>query len=312
MDIRELRYFVQIARSGSVSAAAHHLNVAQPALSRQLRKLEDELGVTLLDRHGKGVALTEAGSRFLPQAEALIDQFRQVMASVRSDPVGFAGSLALGTAPTSGLLILPEVYRRFRAMWPEATLVVREGISTFLEEWLLEHRIDVSLLHNPTPIEGITLTPLLRERMVLAVRPEDLDRYGPGAIAFRDLRAVPLVLASLPHSNRRLIERVALSHSIPLNVVMEVNSIPLIKAMVHEGVGATIQTYAGVSRDVARGELAVIEIEAPQVLSYISTGIRRDGSDPAMVRTLEGVLRASVAELVSRGDWPGATLVEPG
>lgn len=226
MDIRELRYFVQIARSGSVSAAAHHLNVAQPALSRQLRKLEDELGVTLLDRSGKGVQLTEAGSRFLPQAEALIEQFRQVMASLRDDPVGFAGSLALGVAPTSGLLILPEVYRRFRALWPEATLVVREGISTFLEEWLLEGRVDVSLLHNPTPIEGITLTPLLRERMVLALRPEDRDRHGPGPIAFRDLRSVPLVLASLPHSNRRLIERVALQHNMPINLVMEVNSIP--------------------------------------------------------------------------------------
>lgn len=312
MDIRELRYFVQIARSGSVSAAAHHLNVAQPALSRQLRKLEDELGVTLLDRTGKGVQLTAAGSRFLPQAEALIDQFRQVMASLREGPVGFAGSLALGVAPTSGLLILPEVYRRFRALWPDATLVVREGISTFLEEWLLEGRVDVSLLHNPTPIEGITLTPLLRERMVLALRAEDRDRHPPGPIAFRDLRTVPLVLASLPHSNRRLIERVALQHNMPLNVVMEVNSIPLIKAMVQEGVGATIQTYAGVSRDVARGELTVIEIEAPQLVSYISTGIRRDLTDPAMTHALEGVLRASVAELVARGDWPGASLVETG
>jgi len=192
-----------------------------------------------------------------------------VIASVRAGPVGFAQSLALGTAPTSSMLILPELHRRFRTCFPDATLVMREGISTFLEEWLLERRIDVSLLHCETPFDGITLIPLLRERMVIAMRSEDRSNCPQGAMAFRDRSGVSLLLASVPHSNCRLIKRLALQRNLPLNVVIEVNSVALIEAAVRAGAGATIQTYAGVAADIARGRLAMVEITEPQIVSYI-------------------------------------------
>jgi LysR family nitrogen assimilation transcriptional regulator len=161
MDIRELRYFVQVARAGSFSGAATRLNVAQPALSRQLKKLEDELGVQLLIRHGRGVEVTQAGAVLLSEAESLIDHVGQTMDRVRGGKPTFAGQVALGVAPTSGQLIVPDIFESFRAHWPDATLVIREGISSSLEAWLLERRVDIAVLHNPMPLEGIALRPIL-------------------------------------------------------------------------------------------------------------------------------------------------------
>ena len=127
-------------RSGSFGRAAAVLNVTQAAVSRQVQKLEGELGVTLLVRRSDGVEVTEAGSILLDRAEALISYLGQIRDSVRGKEETFAGHAVLGVPPTSGTLITPEVFESFRTRWPYATLHVREGISSWLEEWLLDRR----------------------------------------------------------------------------------------------------------------------------------------------------------------------------
>jgi LysR family nitrogen assimilation transcriptional regulator len=171
MDIRELRYFTQVARSGSFVRAASVLNVTQSTISRQLQKLEAELDVTLLIRRPHGVEVTEAGSILLEQAEALINYLAQIRDLVRGKEETFAGHAVLGVPPTSGILIIPEVLENFKARWPYATLQVREGISSNLEEWLLDRRVDVALLHNPLQLDGIDLLPVLQENMALVFNP---------------------------------------------------------------------------------------------------------------------------------------------
>lgn len=315
MDIRELRYFVQIARTGSVSGAAARLNVAQPALSRQLKKLEDELGVQLLVRHGRGVELTEAGAQLLGEAEPLIEHFTRTLNKVRTGDVVFAGQVVMGVPPTSGLLIVPQIYKTFRERWPEATLIAREGLSSSLEDWLLNRKIDIAVLHNPMPLEGIHLEPILSEHMVLVTAPGDgqvgAGQVGAGPVAFRSLADIPLVLPSLPHSNRRLLERMAIQHNMRLNVAIEVDSIPLIKAMVKNGFGATIQTFAGVALDVARGELVARPIERPALSSTICIGTAQEAKASWMILEAVRMVRQCVRQLVADGDWAGARMIEP-
>ncbi|OYW51873.1 MAG: transcriptional regulator [Rhizobiales bacterium 17-65-6] len=312
MDIRELRYFVQIARIGSVSGAAARLNIAQPALSRQLRKLEDELGAQLLVRHGRGVELTEAGAQLLAEAEGLIEHFTQTLNKVRGGEVPFAGQVVLGVPPTAGLLIVPLIFRRFRARWPEATLLPREGISSSLEEWLFNRRVDVAVLHNPTPVEGVDLQPILSEHMVLVTSPASPAHQGAEPISLRSLCELPLILPSLPHSNRRLLERMAIQHNLRLNVAIEVDSVPLMKAMVKNGFGAAIQTYAGVAREVASGELGARPIERPALPSTICIGTAQESKSSWMIMEVARMLRSCIAELVQTGAWAGArTIAEP-
>lgn len=312
MEIRELRYFTQVARSGSFVRAASVLNVSQSAISRQLQKLEAELDVTLLVRRPHGVEVTEAGSILLEQAETLIAYLAQVRDLVRGKEETFAGHAVLGVPPTSGLLITPEVLGSFKARWPYATLQVREGISSYLEEWLLDRRADVALLHNPIQLDGIDLMPVLHENMVLVFSSDFSKTLGNKAsIRFRDLTEVPLVLPSLPHANRRLLERVALQHGVQLNVATEVDGVPLVKELVKRGFGSTVVTYAGVAAEVERGELNAIPIDRPHVVSTISIGARHDSNTRWLTKELISIVRRSVVAVVESGRWPGARVVEP-
>lgn len=309
MDIRELRYFVQVARVGSFNRAAAQLNIAQPALSRQLKKLEDELNVTLLVRNGRGVELTEAGSILLAQAESLLAQFEQTAKLVSGKEEKFAGHVVIGLPPTCGLLIGPEIFERFRQRWPSATLILREGISSSLEEWLMDRRLDVAVMHNPLPLEGIDIEPLLHERMVVAhAAEEDGDAPEKRGIRFKDLGDTPLILPALPHSNRRLVERAAAQHGVRLNVIAEVDSVRFTKALVKRGFGQTIQTWAGVVDDVRTGELGARMIDRPALMSTLSLGMPREAKSAWLTMETSRMLRDVIAGLIARGEWIGARL----
>jgi LysR family nitrogen assimilation transcriptional regulator len=308
MEVRELRYFVQVARSGSFSRAAIRLNVVQPALSRQIKKLENELGVPLFVRRPRGVELTQAGSLLLSQAEDLIDHLGRTHDLVRSHEQTFTGHVTLGIAPTSGLLIAPEIFQIFRTKWPHATLLFREGVSSSLEEWLLDRRISLAVLHNPLPLEGIDMIPILHERMVLVTAPG--FNLGRTAVRFEELGEIPLILPSLPHGNRRLLERAAMQNDVRLNLILEVDSVPLQKAMVRGGFGATVLTYAGVSLEVDRGELRAHSIERPPLTSTICIGIPREARASWLTMELARILRSCIRDLVANGTWPCARLSE--
>jgi LysR family nitrogen assimilation transcriptional regulator len=310
MDVRELRYFIHVARIGSFSRAAAHLNIAQPALSRQLKKLEDELGVLLLVRNGRGVELTEAGSVLLTQAEGLIQRFEETARLVSGRDEKFSGHIVVGLPPTCGLLIGPELFERFRVRWPNATLILREGISSSLEEWLLDRRLDLAVMHNPLPLEGVDIEPLLHERMVLVHPPDRRRGEGEaGDIRIRDLADEALILPALPHSNRRLVERAAAQHGARLNVVAEVDSVRFTKALVQRGVGCTIQTHAGVARDVEAGELGACPIDRPPLMSTLCLGMPREAKSMWLSMETVRLLRAVITDLVERGDWIGARLI---
>ncbi len=303
-----MRTFVHVARLGSISAAAARLNIAQPALSRQLHKLEQELGVALLLRHGRGVTLTQAGAVLLERADALIRQFEHLPHDITASTDAFTGHVVLGVPPAAGLLIAPPVFKLFRARWPDATLQIREGISSLLEEWLLDRRLDIAVLHNPPALDDVDIITVLHERMVLACPPSDEDG-ADRPICFRDIGAVPLILPAMPHSNRRLVERAAAQHGTRLHLSLEVDSVPLTKAMVRGGVGSTILTLAGVAEDLATGSLTVRPIHRPPLMSTIALGISRGAQPDWLLTALRGMVRDVIAEQVLSGAWPGARLV---
>lgn len=310
IDIRELRYFVQVARVGSLSRASTVLNVAQSALSRQLMKLEDELGVPLLVRHGRGVRLTRAGTTFLEHAHAVLLQIDQLPSTVRSPEPSFAGHIIFGVPPMAGLLIAPSVVVELRKRWPQASVQVREGISSSLEEWLLDRRLDIAVLYNPPPLDGIELTPILHERMVVAGPPARAKESVSDTIRWRELSGLSLILPSLPHSNRRLIEQSATQHGVRLNVAFEVDSVSMTKAMVKRGLGATILAYAAVAADAARGELSIRSIERPPLISTVSIGMPRERQPSWLAGELLALVRTVIAGSVGDGSWPGAKVID--
>jgi LysR family nitrogen assimilation transcriptional regulator len=310
MNLKEIRYFIHVARAGSFNRAASELNIAQPALSRQVRKLEEEMGVDLLVRHGRGVRLTNAGSVLLEGAETINQMINRTSERVRAGGENIAGHIAFGVPPAAGLLVAPRAAQAFRKEWPHVSLHVREGISSSLQEWLLDRRIDVAVLHSPPPVDGVDIRPILTEQMALvAPRRRGFKPPFPGlkSVRIRDIVGLPLIMPCLPHSNRRLLDQAAVQNGVRLRLAFEVDSVVLTKAMVKSGQGCTILTLAAVQEEVARGEVYAYPIVRPPLTTTLSIATLRDASSSRLIESLSGILGKVMRGLVADGTWHGAT-----
>ncbi|MDT3684363.1 MAG: LysR substrate-binding domain-containing protein [Pseudorhodoplanes sp.] len=308
MELKELRNFMRVARAGSVSRAADELRLAQPALSRQISKLERELGVSLFSRHGRGVRLSAAGSLLLERAEAIVHLVRQTSDEIREDRSLTAGRVTLGVPPAAGRLLIPTFVEQFQKAWPRIALHMREGVTSSLQEWLLEKRIDIAILHNPPHLEALNISPVLTERMHVIAPPH----HGPGkkprtTFRIRDLAELPLILPSMAHNNRRLVEQAALEHGVRLRIRTEVDSVAFAKAMVERGLGYTILTYAAVQEEVARKRLAAYPIVRPALSTRVTIVTPRD-QPPKTTQYASEILLEVCRMLVRSKQWAGAQL----
>ncbi|GAB2900793.1 LysR substrate-binding domain-containing protein [Paraburkholderia jirisanensis] len=305
IDIRELRYFVQIARAGSFSRAAAELYIAQPALSRQITKLEQELGVDLFVRHGRGVKLTNAGAVLLERAELITHYVRQAGDQVRAAGGGLSGHITIGMPPAIGVPLLPRVVESFAANWPSVSIHVREGLSNSLQEWLIDRRVDVAIVYNQPPLDALDITPMFSEPMVVVGPPDAQDAPVAEQLRIRDLADLPLILPGLPHANRRIIERAAVQHDVHLRIVLEVDSVPLTRSLVANGFGYSLLTYTAVQDDVACGRLRAFSIERPSIRSTVSIATLRDLRKSPIVDAMCEVVSEKLYELVVSDGWQG-------
>src|SRR4051812_38580285 len=161
MELRSLQYFVQVADEGSITGAADKLGVAQPALTRRIKQLEEELGAQLLTRLPRGVRLTSAGRDFLEHARKVMVEVSRARDQVRANPRAVKGRVVVGTSPTLAPLLLPGCVARARQLLPGVALKLVEGFSPQLLDALLAGRLDVAVMTNPPRSPGVALTPLL-------------------------------------------------------------------------------------------------------------------------------------------------------
>jgi len=172
MDLRSIRYFVQIAELGSITRASQHLGIAQPALSRHVKSVEDELGTQLLVRLPRGMRLTGAGLQFLDHCRRIVRELSRAQGELRTGPEVPRGRVTLGLSPTTGPMLLPGVLERVRRQCPQITLKVVEGFSTQLFDSLLTGRVDLAVLTNPAASRALRLLPLLSEPIVVLGSPQ--------------------------------------------------------------------------------------------------------------------------------------------
>jgi len=234
MTLNQLEYFIQVAEHGSFSKAALVLDVAQPALSRQVRALETELHETLFLRNGRGVALTEAGRRLLEHGQGilhLVAQAREDLSAHRNEPVG---QIVVAMPPTQARLLTLPLIEGFSASCPRARLVIVDGFSTHLTEWLMSGRADLALIYNPEPLPALEILPLREEALVL-VSPANAAPRGPLTLA--QLSHVPLVMPQRGHVFRKRMEEAAAMAGVQLRVDWEVSSVPAMLDLVAAGIG---------------------------------------------------------------------------
>lgn len=239
MDIRQLRYFIAIAEEGQITGAAKRLNMAQPPLSQQLKQMEDELGVTLMERSGKRMELTEAGHTLYRQALNIVHQMEEALSEVKETGEGIRGSLSIGVSALSAYF-LPEQIRLFQQQYPLITYKVWKGDTQLLNQWLERRTIEVAIVRLPHSLTNCSTIPLEEESFVLIV-PASSPHATQRQIHMRDIAAIPLIMPSIPGLGiYDLIVKEFSRLGVEPHVICECPDISLIVSMVGAKVGASI------------------------------------------------------------------------
>ena len=242
MDLKQLAYFVRVAELGSFTRAAIELDVAQPALSRQVRLLEVELRQNLLVRNGRGAVPTEAGKLLLEHGRGILYQVERAREDLGRLRGGLAGRVAVGLPTSVARVLTVPLTRAFREALPEARLSISEGLSGSLQEGLTSGRLDIVMLYNAQPTRELDVTPLLEEDLLLVrARPPGLQEDPPpGPIPLAEVAKLPLVIPTRPNAIRMHVEAAMADVGCRPDVVLEIDGVSAILELVLDGAGCAI------------------------------------------------------------------------
>ncbi len=248
MEFQQLRYVCAVAETGSFSRAAERCNVAQPSLSQQVLKLEQDLGAKLFDRLGRSVRLTEAGRAFLPHARSILSEMETARSSVAENAAAVRGSVAVGVIPTIAPYILPQCVLAFAKKYPEAKLRIVEETTPILLQSLRNLTVDLAILALPLRDKNLKLLPL-RTEPLFAVLPKDHPRAAAGSLALRDLRGQPFVLLRDGHCFRDLSIAACARARVTPRIAFESGQFSSLFGMVAAGVGITLAPEMAIDRN---------------------------------------------------------------
>jgi len=311
VDLRQLKYFVQIIESGSLAKASRQLFIAQPALSQQLAKLEAEVGKPLLIRTAKGVIPTENGTALQHHARFMLRQLDQALSIARQEPGSVHGMVSVGLAATTVCAVGAPFMRRVREKYPGIMLNVVEGMSGHLEQMMRMGQLDLAILFNREAVPDLVAEPLVEEELFVML-PKGSKLVPPRRVqlSVAETAALPLILPTGIHGLRRRITAEFERRNLSTHVVAEVDSLSLLMACVRDGMGATIKPM---SATLLEGEqrknwrtlaFAYASMKRPNFIFSVTP--ERLSPAAAAVRT---ELIETVRSLVMTGAWGGVSLL---
>jgi LysR family transcriptional regulator, nitrogen assimilation regulatory protein len=290
MELRSLNYFVRIAELGSITRAASHLRLAQPALTRHVQRLEEELGVALFTRANRGVRLTEAGEKLLESASRILRDVERTGDEIRAQDAHPSGRIILGITPTLCPILVPELFSRMRRDFPRVELKVMHAGMLRLEAFLIDGHVDVALLSELSRSRLIVSTRLAEEEMVLVTQP---GARPAGIVPGDELSRTPLVLGD---GLRAAMHALLAGRGIELRVEIEVNDNETMRLMVQRGAAASILPYSSVARECAAGVLAAHRITADGIFRTLALGVRASRTASVAREALARALTAVVLD----------------
>lgn len=241
MELRHLRYFVAVAEALSFTRAALLLNTAQPSLSQQIRDLEHEIGVSLLKRDKRNVALTMAGRVFLDEARLVLAQAERAKTLARRAATADASSLAIGFVPAAEVKLFPQSLNLLRAAYP-ATRIVLKSLTTYEQhQALLAGEIDIGFLRPPIMDSRLASEVLLSEPLV-ALLPADHALAAQSRVSMHDLARMPFLRIASRHAGDlgKIIDDLANKAGVDLDVAQEVENVLTLLSLIGIGVGCSI------------------------------------------------------------------------
>lgn len=271
ISIRQLRYFVAVAKARSFSAAARSLNVSQPALGLQVKDLEARVGTALLERHARGVALTAAGETFHPHALDVLAALERAERCAVALAEGAQEQIVLGVTPTIGRVLVEDLMDEADRIGPRLSL--REALTSELIRWLREGEIDAAFCYDPPPDPAYETAPLFEEDLVLVGRP-GLPHFDQ-PVSLQDLARFPMALGSRNDASREVIERVASEAGVRLDIRAEIAPTSLKREVLIRRGLCSIVPFGLFLPDIRAGLLQSVAI-TPPIRRTMTLAMRRE------------------------------------
>ncbi len=296
MDFRQLRYFVTLFEEGSITKAARRLGVVQPALSMQIRKLEEEFQTQLFVRTSRGVDATFAGRNFYKRATAILDNVRSAETYLRDSSGQIAGDLAVGLMPSLAIGALAPTLVEFSKAYPSVKLRVIEAYSDYLIDSLENSAVDFAIINNDGNAGDAELEPLYEDRLVLVTGP-GWSQTG-GRIAPEELSCANLVLPTIRQGMRRTLNHQLAQMGLEIAPAIEIDSLNAVTNLVSLGKFATVLPWLAVRDLAAGGKLGVHRIE-PELKHKVVIAYNQQHPPGLAARAFIDTLRRIVMPMIS-------------
>ncbi|MDB5416286.1 MAG: cynR 2 [Rubritepida sp.] len=304
MDLRQLQLFRRIIAEGSFSRAAAALGITQPALSRQVRALEAELGMPLLYRNGRGVIPTEEGRRFADALAPVLEELTRIREETMASRGVARGRLRVAMPPSVAAALAPPLLRHLRAEMPEVELHLMDGFTGTIHEWLTRGEVDIAVLNPHRSSAAVKTEPLFDAHLFLIHAPGDLHLAAlltpEGEITLADTSRLPLMLPGRHHGARREIEAALATGGLTPGRIEDVDSLTGLKHLIAEGLGYTLLARDAVALEIQGGMLAAARVVQPVLLHafVLATSAERQVSPAAhaVIRFLHDEVRRQLMD----------------
>ena len=306
MELRQLRTILAIAETGSLTKAADLLHVVQPALSRQLKQLEDELGTSLFERNRHGMVLTTPGRLFVDQVRTALKILNKAKADIGSTAANITGSVAIGMLPSLAALLSGPLVTSLRQQYPNLKIRIAAGYSDFLQEHLENGKLDICLMGDYLPSEMILTSPVFREPFYLV----GLSKCGltpAQPVTLAEVAKRPMVVPEA-QSLRNVIDRACAIIGVNLNLVAEADNTNIILDLVERGAGYSILPVIPITPVLKSKRIVGAPIISPELYRTVTIGVPVINRQPHTVKTVQHeiikLLHPFVKKLSSAGvDW---------
>ena len=309
MELQQLKYFLAVGDNNSLQKAAALLGIGQPALSRNIRQLEEDLGVHLFYRNGRGVSLTEAGVQFRGAVAPLVHDLLQARLDLTAESETLSGVISFGMPPSIAAAIGARIVRVLLEKYPKVRLQIVEGFSGHINEWIVSKRVDMAVVSLARRSSSIRMDPLLEADLFLLVgrkviREEDL----PGeTVSFSRLAGIPLVLPGRYHGLRREVDAAAQKCNLELDVIAEVDALAALKELVRDGVAATVLPHGALLAEMGDSHFLVRRIVEPELTMSFMIAYSLQRPITQAVREVGRIVKSEVRRAIVDGRIIGRT-----
>jgi len=276
MDFDQLEIFLEVARLSSFSRAAEKRFRTQPAVSSQIRALEEEVGARLLDRSGGRVSLTAAGKLFFKYAEETIAHRKAIVTEIAETERVPRGEIVVGANEGTCLHILPEVFAQFKRDYPKVSVSIKRSDYAKILESILENEVDFGVVSLPVTDNRLEAQMIHRDHLVAIVAPS--HQLAPKkAVTVAEVAIYPLVLPKVGHT-RDALDALFYDHHVKPNVAMELDSSELLKRFVAAGVGVGFIARSNIEEDIRAQALVAVTLADVQIRRDLALVFRKDKS----------------------------------